>query len=238
MLAIVKRQRRLFSTLLIAESKHGVMHPGNKSALAAAQKIGKDIDVLVLDSKAGDLQIKADKVKGIYVSTSDKFKEPTADVYSHAVNNFIKQQGKYTHVVAMMSTWSKDYFPRVAAVNDTMLVSDVVEIVDDSTFKRPIYAGNAIATVKSPGPIHFISARPTNFEPVANVEKGEAKTVAAEELLKDLPASIATWVEERIKKSERPELGQAKIIVSGGRGKFDLISHEEQRKFQTFGRPR
>jgi electron transfer flavoprotein alpha subunit len=221
MFSRVRHQRRLFSTLLIAESKQGVLHPANRSALAAAQKLGKSIDILILDSEAGDVQLKADKVEAIYVSTSDKFKNSTADVYSHAVNNFIKSQKKYTHVITAMSTWSKDYLPRLAAVNDTMLVSDVTEIVDESTFKRPIYAGNAIATVKSPGPIHFISARPTNFDPVVSVETGEVKSVSADDLLKDLPASVATWVEDRLKKSERPELGQAKIVVSGGRGNIE-----------------
>ena len=107
------------------------------------------------------------------------------------MNNFIKSQKKYTHVITAISTWSKDYLPRLAAVNDTMLVSDVTEIIDESTSKRPIYAGDAFATVTSPGPINFISARPTKFNPVVSVEKGEVKPVSADDLLKDLPASVA-----------------------------------------------
>lgn len=218
----IVRNKRLFSTLLIAESMQGVLHPGNKSALAAAQKLGKPIDVLVLDSEVKEVGLKADKVQDIYIGTHETFKNPTADSYSHAVNNFIKKQNKYTHVISMASTWSKDYFPRLAAVNDSQAVTDVIEIVNEKTFKRPIYAGNAIATVESSGPIHFVATRPTNFEPVEKTEKGETKAISAEELLKDLPSNTSKWVEDRLKKSERPELGQAKIVVSGGRGKIIL----------------
>lgn len=215
----IMRNKRMFSTLLIAESKHGVLHPGNKSALAAAQKLGKPIDILILDSDIKDVNLKADKVQGIFAAKHQAFKEPTADVYSHAVNSFIHSQKKYTHVISMSSNWSKDYFPRVAALNDCMPLSEVTEIVDDSTFKRPIYAGNAIATVKSPGPIHFLNIRPTCFDPVNKTEKGEASAVQADPLLKGLPQNVATWIDEKLKKSERPELGLAKIVVSGGRGK-------------------
>lgn len=214
------RNRRLFSTLLVAETKHGVLHPGNKSALAAAQKLGKPIDILVLDSEVKEVGLKADHVQGIFAATHEAFKEPTADVFSHAVSAFIKNQKKYTHVVSMSSNFSKDYFPRVAALNDCQPLSEVIDIVDDSTFKRPIYAGNAIATVKSPGPIHFLSVRPTSFDPVAKTESAQATAVPAADLLKELPPHVATWVEERLKKSERPELGLAKIVVSGGRGIF------------------
>ena len=213
------RNRKLFSTLLIAESKHGALHPGNRSALAAAQKLGKSIDILVLDSELGDINLQADGVKGIFGSKHAAFKDPTADVYSHAVNTFIKGQKKYTHVVSMSSNWSKDYLPRIAAVNDCQPISEVIGIVDDSTFVRPTYAGNAIATVKSPGPVHFLCVRPTNFEPVSNTAVGKVTEIPAEELLKDLPNNIATWVEEKLKKSERPDLGLAKNVVSGGRGR-------------------
>lgn len=219
MLSIL-RHKRAFSTLLVAESRHGVLHPGNKSALAAAQRLGKPIDILLLDSEVKEVNLKADHVQGIFAAQHQAFKEPTADVYSHAVNAFIKSQNKYTHVVSMSSNWSKDYFPRVAALNDCMPISEVTDVVDDATFKRPIYAGNAIATVKSPGPLHFLNIRPTSFDPVEKTENGEAAQVAAEDLLKGLPQNVATWVEERLKKSERPELGLAKIVVSGGRGKL------------------
>lgn len=215
----ILRNRRLFSTLLVAESKHGVLHPGNKSALAAAQKIGKPIDILILDSEVADVNLKGDKVEGIFASKHASFKEPTADVYSHAVNSFIQSKKKYTHVVAMSSNWSKDYFPRVSALNDCMPVSEVTGIVDNSTFQRPIYAGNAVATVKSSGSIHFLNVRPTSFDPVDKTDQAKASEVSADELLKGLPQNVAAWVGEQLKKSERPELGLAKVVVSGGRGR-------------------
>jgi electron transfer flavoprotein alpha subunit len=210
------RNRRLFSTLLIADSRHGKVHPGNLSALAAAQKLKNPIDVLVLDSGISEVNLKGDLVKEVFVSNHEAFKNPTSDVYAHAVNTFIKGQKKYTHVVSMASTWSKDYFPRVAAVNDAQPLSEVIEVLGPDTFKRPTYAGNAIATVKTPGPVHFISFRPTNFEP-CSATKANTTSVDGGTLLAGLPQNVAKFVEEKLKKSERPELPQAKIVVAGGR---------------------
>lgn len=218
MFSILRSNRRLFSTLLVAESRHGLLHPGNRSALAAAQKLGKPIDVLVLDSEVAAVPLKAEHVQSIFAAKHASFKDPTADVFSHAVNAFIHSQKKYTHVVTMTSNWSKDFFPRVAAVNDCQPVTDVIEIVNDTTYNRPIYAGNAITTVKSPGPLHFLSVRTTSFDPITKTESGEATSIDAADLLKGLPQNVAIWVEDKLKKSERPELGLAKIVVSGGRG--------------------
>lgn len=212
------RLTRSFSTLLIAESKQGKLAPGNLNALAAAQKLGKPIDVLILDSQeVKEAPIGGEGVKQVFVGVNPSFANATADVYAHGVNAFINaNKGKYTHIVSVGSNWAKDYFPRVAAVNDTQPVSDITDILDANTFKRPIYAGNAIATVKSNGPLHFLLVRPTNFEAVPAKNTATTATDGAA-LLQGLPTNVASWVKEELKKSERPELGGAKIVVSGGR---------------------
>jgi electron transfer flavoprotein alpha subunit len=212
------RLSRSFSTLLIADSKQGKLAPANLNALAAAQKLGKPIDVLILDSEdIKEAAMSGEGVKQIFVGVSPSFANATADVYAHGVNAFINSnKGKYTHVISAGSTWAKDYFPRVAAVNDAQPVTDVIEILDGSTFRRPIYAGNAIATVKSKGPLHFLLVRPTNFEAVKVQSAATTKTDGVA-LLQGLPANVATWVKDELKKSERPELAGAKIVVSGGR---------------------
>lgn len=217
-LSKTSRLHKSFSTLLIAESKQGKLTPGNLNALAAAQKLGKPIDVLILDSQEiKEAAIGGDGVKQVFVGVNPSFANATADVYAHGVNAFINSnKGKYTHVISVGSSWAKDYFPRVAAVNDTQPVTDITDILDATTFKRPIYAGNAIATVKSNGPLHFLLVRPTNFEPAA--AKSTATTAAdGAALLQGLPTNVASWVKEELKKSERPELAGAKIVVSGGR---------------------
>ncbi len=226
------RNQRLFSTLLVAETNGGRVHPGCFNALTAAQKIGKPIDVLVLGSGIKEVPLMSDGVKDVWVCDSDAFKNITADVYTHAVNTFIQGQNKYTHVITPTTNWSKDYFPRLAGINNAMSVTDVIDILDDKTFRRPTYAGNAINTVQSPGPVHFIGARVTNFE-AAKHGPAEAKTIDANKLLDGLPQNVAQWVGEKHKDSGRPDLALAKVVVTGGRGKVsNKFSYEEQGKFQ------
>lgn len=211
------RNQRLFSTLLIAETNAGKVHPGNLNALTAAQRIGKPIDVLVIGNGIKELPLMGDGVQDVYICDSDAFKNVTADVYTHAVNTFIHGQKKYTHVVSATTNWSKDYFPRLAGINNTMAVTDVTDILDDKTFRRPTYAGNAINTVQSPGPIHFIGARVTNFD-AAKISGAQPKVIDSEKLLHGLPKNSAQWVGEKHKDSGRPDLALAKIVVTGGRG--------------------
>lgn len=219
MFGVLRKNRRLFSTLLIAETKNGVLTPGNLTALTAAKELKKPIDILILDGSLKEASLKTEGVRDVYVSNHDLFKNPTADVFSHAASNFIKSKNQYTHIVTHASTFSKDYFPRLAGLHDCQPISEVTDIIDETTFKRPTYAGNAVTTVKSSNPVHFINTRPTNFEPSSNLSASELKAVDSKSLIEGLPQNVATWVEEVIKKSERPDLGQAKIVVSGGRGK-------------------
>jgi electron transfer flavoprotein alpha subunit len=221
MFSLVRKNSRLFSTLLLAESRGGVIHPANLTALAAAQKLKKPIDVLVLDSETKAVNIQAEGVRDVFAATHQLFANPTAEAYSHAVSAFIKSQNKYTHVVSAASTFSKDYFPRLAAMHGCQPLSEVTEVIDEVTFKRPTYAGSAIATVRSTSPIHFLNTRPTSFDPVSNPTAAAVKQVEGAALLAGLPQNVAKWVSEQVKKSERPDLAQAKIVVAGGRGRLD-----------------
>ena len=179
MFRLLRNSERKFSVLLVAESHGGKIHPGSWNALTAAQKLKKPIDVLVLDAGVKEVPMKGEGVQEIFLSNHAAFTHATADVYTHAINTFIKTQKKYTHIVVPTSNWSKDYFPRLAGINHAMPVTDVVDIVDESTYRRPTYAGNAINTVKSPGPLHFIAARVTNFDAAAH-SNGQTTAVDGE----------------------------------------------------------
>ena len=235
MFSLARKHSRLFSTLLLAESRAGALHPANLTALAAAQKLGLPIDVLVLDCEVKSVSVQADGVRDVFAASHEAFRHPTAESYSHAVSAFIKSQNKYTHVVSAASTFSKDYFPRLAALHGCQPLSEVVEVLDQTTFKRPTYAGSAIATVRSSSPIHFLNTRPTSFDPVASVTAAVVKPVDGAALLAGLPANVAKWVSEQIKKSERPDLAQAKIVVAGGRGRLSSRSDEERRQLRAAG---
>ena len=209
-----------FSTLLIAETKGGLANPGNLNAMAAALKLSTPVDVLALGDGITAESLRNLQVKGIgkvFVSNNNEFKNPVADSYSNAIKAFIDSQGKYTHVITMTSSFSKDYFPRLSALYGCQAITDVTDIDSSDTFKRPVYAGNAIVTVKSKAQIKFISARTTNFDAVqgSKIESVEIKDGA--ELLKGSKKGTR-FVSEKVVKSDRPDLNEAKIVVSGGRG--------------------
>lgn len=122
------------------------------------------------------------------MSNSADFATPLADSFSTAVYNFIQsKQSEYTHVIAPSSAFTKDYFPRVSSKFGYQAITDVIEVVSDATFKRPVYAGNAIATVKSSAPIKFLTIRPTNFDAVVGEQVDTLEEIASEGLLEGLP---------------------------------------------------
>jgi len=125
-----------------------------------------------------------------------------------------QKAGSHTHIVASASAFSKSAFPRVAALLDVAQVSEITGVKDASTFVRPMYAGNAMATVASSDPVKVVTVRPTSFEKAAT--SGGSATASA----MDAPASagLTQWISEEVAKSERPELTSAKVVVSGGRG--------------------
>jgi electron transfer flavoprotein alpha subunit len=202
------------SILVIAEHDNSELKPATRVAIAAAAKVGGDIDVLVAGAGCAGAAAQAAAVAGVR-------KALLADNACYA-NNLAENLallaadvGKgYTHVMAAHTTHGRNYLPRVAALLGVAQVSDIVEVVSADTFKRPIYAGNAIATVQSSDAIKVVSVRGTAYDPApASGGSGAVEAVAAAH-----DAGTSRFIKEEIVKSERPELTAARVVISGGRG--------------------
>ena len=202
------------SILVIAEHDNKALNAATLNVVAAAQKIGGDITVLVAGSGAQAVADQAAKVAGVSkVLLADD--AAYANQLAENVAKLVAELGKgYSHILAASTTTGKNILPRVAALLDVSMITDIIAVESANTFKRPIYAGNAIATVQSDEAIIVGTVRGTAFDPVA-AEGGSAAVEAVSEA-KD--AGISKFVAEEIVKSERPELTAARIVVSGGRG--------------------
>jgi electron transfer flavoprotein alpha subunit len=200
--------------LVIAEHDNAVLAAATLNTVAAAQQIGGDIHVLVAGQGCGAVAEAAAKIAGVA-------KVLVADhaAYAHQLPEnlapLIVELGRsYSHVLAAATTNGKNVLPRVAALLDVDQISEIVRVIDADTFQRPIYAGNAIATVQSTAAVKVLTVRGTGFDAVA----GEGGSASIEPIASVTDAGISRFVGEEIAKSERPELTAAKIIVSGGRG--------------------
>ncbi|TCB82221.1 FAD-binding protein [Acinetobacter sp. ANC 4173] len=202
------------SILVIAEHDNKTLNSATLNVVAAAQKIGGDITVLVAGSGAQAVADQAAQVAGVSkVLLADN--AAYANQLAENVAALVAQVGKgYSHILATSTTTGKNVLPRAAALLDVSMISDIIAVESANTFKRPIYAGNAIATVQSDEAIIAGTVRGTAFDPVA--AEGGAAAVEAVSEAKD--AGISKFVSEEIVKSERPELTAARIVVSGGRG--------------------
>ena len=200
--------------LVIAEHNNGALGAATLNTVAAAQKIGGDIAVLVAGQNVGGVAEAAAKIAGVSnVLVADNA------AYAHQlpenVAPLIAELGKgYSHVLAAATTNGKNFLPRVAALLDVDQISEIIEVVSADTFKRPIYAGNAIATVQSSAAVKVITVRGTGFDAVA----AEGGSAAVEAVSGPADAGKSAFVGEELAKSDRPELTAAKIVVSGGRG--------------------
>ena len=202
------------SILVIAEHDNKALNGATLNVVAAAQKIGGDITVLVAGSGAQAVADQAAKVAGVSkVLLADD--AAYANQLAENVAKLVAELGKgYTHILAASTTTGKNVLPRAAALLDVSMITDVIAVDGAKTFKRPIYAGNAIATVESGEAIVVATVRGTAFDPVAT--EGAAASVEAATSQGD--AGISKFINEEIVKSERPELTAARIVVSGGRG--------------------
>ncbi len=203
------------SILVIAEHDNKALNGATLNVVAAAQKIGGDITVLVAGSGAQAVADAAAKVAGVskvLLADNAVYANQLAENVAALVADIAK--GGFKHVLAASTTTGKNILPRVAALLDVSMITDIIAVESANTFKRPIYAGNAIATVQSDEAIIVGTVRGTAFDPVA-AEGGSAAVEAVSEA-KD--AGISKFVAEEIVKSERPELTAARIVVSGGRG--------------------
>ncbi len=206
------------SLLVIAEVNGGALKSATLNTVAAAQAIaqttGTDIHILVADENAGSIAAAAQAIPGIakvLVADSAAFAHGLAEPVAALV---VSLAGGYSHILAPSTTFGKNILPRVAALLDVAQISDIVKVIAPDTFVRPIYAGNALATVQSADSVKVITVRGTGFDAVpADGGSAAVETVA----IPALPTK-SKFVSQQLAKSERPELTAAKIIISGGRG--------------------
>ncbi|KZY87072.1 electron transfer flavoprotein subunit beta, partial [Oleiphilus sp. HI0072] len=202
------------SILVIADHDNGSIKPVTLNVLSAAKAIGGDIDVLVAGEGCGaaaEAAAKAEGVAKVLVADNAAYGHSLAENLSLLVADLGKG---YSHIVTSAGTTGRDFLPRVAALLDVAQISDIIKVESADTFVRPIYAGNAIATVQSSDGIKVITVRGTAFDPVA--AEGGSAAVEAIDNVQD--AGISTFVGEEMAKSDRPELTAADIVISGGRG--------------------
>ncbi|MBK6656550.1 FAD-binding protein [Zoogloea sp.] len=203
------------SILVIAEHDNANLKGATLNTVSAAAKLGAAIDVLVAGAGCGAAAEAASKLAGVAkvkVADAAAYAEQGAENVAALLVEVIKTGG-YSHVLAPATTFGKNILPRVAALLDVAQISEIVAIESADTFVRPIYAGNALATVKSSDAIKVITVRTTAFDAVAAGGAAPVESIAAGP---DLGQSKLVGRELTV--SARPELGAAKIIVSGGRG--------------------
>ncbi|AJE21544.1 electron transfer flavoprotein subunit alpha/FixB family protein [Azotobacter chroococcum] len=202
------------ATLVIAEHDNAVLGAVTLNTVAAAQQIGGDLHVLVAGSGCAAVAEAAAKVAGVgKVLLADQ------PAFAHQLPEnlapLVAELGRdYSHVLAAATSAGKNLLPRVAALLDVEQISEIVKVLAPDTFQRPIYAGNAIATVQSSAAVKVVSVRATGFDAVA----GEGGSASIEAVSSGSDAGLSRFVGEEIARSERPELTGAKIVVSGGRG--------------------
>src|ERR1044072_3401634 len=201
------------TTLLLAEHDNKSLKDSTNKALTAAKAMGGDVHVLVVGSGAkavADAAAKLDGVAKVLVADSPAYEHALAEPVAALI---VSLAGNYDAIVSPATTTGKNVMPRVAALLDVMQISHVTKVVAPDTLERPIYAGNAIQTVKSKDAKKVITVRTSTFQAT-----GEGGSAAVENATAAADPGISSFVGEELSKSERPELTSAKIIISGGRG--------------------
>ena len=203
-------------TLIIVEHNNDSVKPSTYSTITAASKISDKIDALIIgfnnDSAIDELK-KSDHLNKIFNINKKGLESPIAENFSNHILDFLKNND-YSHILKPSSTFGKNLSPKIATELDVQQISDIISIIESDTFERPIYAGNAIAKVKSLDKIKVLTVRPTCFEPCGLSSNVEVETV----MLDNTEVSSVSYVGLDESKSDRPELTSAKVIISGGRG--------------------
>jgi electron transfer flavoprotein alpha subunit len=200
--------------LVIAEHDHVALKAATLNTVAAAQRIGGDMHVLVAGHNAQGAADAAAKVAGVskvLLADAPQLAAGLAENIEATVLNVAKD---YSHILAPATAYGKNIAPRIAAKLDVAQISEITAVVSADTFERPIYAGNAIATVQSQDTIKVITVRATGFDPAA----AEGGSASIEKIDAAADAGISQFVSREVTKLDRPELTSASIIVSGGRG--------------------
>jgi len=202
------------AVLLIAEHDNKEVKPFTLNAISAASQIKEDVHVLVIGSNSEEVAkatSQISSVKKVIHVNSPIYENYLAENYTTVI---VKLAENYTHILCSANTFGKNLMPRVAALLDVSQVSDITKIISENTFLRPIYAGNAFATVKSNDKIKCVTIRPTSFDPApssggnAEIQNSDASEVT----------EFSKFIKKEEIKSDRPELGTARVVVSGGRG--------------------
>ena len=201
------------SVLVVAAHDGKTVRANVANAVAAATQIGGDVHVLVAGSNAGDAAKSAAAISGVAKVLQAEDAAYANWMAEDVAALLVKLAPNYSHLIMAADNVGKNLMPRVAALLDVAQVSEAIQIVSPDTFVRPIYAGNAMATVQSTDKIKVVTVRPTNFKAAAG-----GGSAAIEQIGGAGSAGLSSYVGAEISKSERPELTSAKIVVSGGRG--------------------
>ncbi|MDO4908132.1 electron transfer flavoprotein subunit alpha/FixB family protein [Neisseria sp.] len=199
------------SVLIIAEHNNQQLNPATLHAVTAAAKLG-EVHILVAGSNAAEVAESAKKINGVakvLLADAPYYGEALAEEITPLA---VKLAGDYRYIGATATAFGKNLLPRIAALLDAPQISDLTEVVDDKTFIRPIYAGNAFETVQSDAPKLVLTFRATAFDAAENGGNAQIETVEA------APAqNLSRFVKRELTQSDRPELTQAKVVVAGGR---------------------
>ena len=202
------------SILVVVEHDNEELKGATLNTVTAAKEIGSEIDLLVAGFSCDSVADQACSIPGIgkvLVANNESYKNFLAE----NIGTLVSEVGKgYSHILAAATSNGKNFMPRVAALLDVSQVSEIISVLSEDTFERPIYAGNCIATVKSSDPIKVITVRATGFDD-CDVEGGSA---IKEIVDLDSNLGISSFVGEELAESDRPELTSADIVISGGRG--------------------
>ena len=202
------------SILVVVEHDNEELKGATLNTVTAAKEIGSEIDLLVAGFSCDSVAEQACSIPGIgkvLVANSESYKNFLAE----NIGALVSEVGKgYSHILAAATSNGKNFMPRVAALLDVSQVSEIISVLSEDTFERPIYAGNCIATVKSSDPIKVITVRATGFDD-CEVEGGSATKEIVD---LDSNLGISSFVGEELAESDRPELTSADIVISGGRG--------------------
>ena len=202
------------NTLVIAEHDNSSLKGATLNTIAAATAVSGDVTVIVAGQDIGSVIEEAQTLDGV-----TKILKCDSEVYANAIAEdltslIISNCDGYSHIMAPSTTFGKNLMPRISAKLDSQQISDIISVESDDTFKRPIYAGSCIATVKSNDSVKVITVRSTAFDPVSTSNSGiEVVDIEAQSSL-----GISKFISEEIAKSDRPELTAANIVISGGRG--------------------
>ena len=202
------------TSLILAEHDNSEIKPATLNAVTAARALNGSIDILVAGSNCEDAAEGASKIEGVnkvLVADSEEYANALAENVANLVS---KIADNYSHILATATTSAKNIMPRVAALRDVQQISEISEVIDTDTFVRPIYAGNAMATVKSSDSLKVITVRGTSFE--AAEDNGGSAAIEQVEASGDL--GLSSYIGSELSASERPDLTSARIVISGGRG--------------------